>query len=114
MVNDAFTEFIKKERNGIIGQTVANTCLGIFGDEAQLLLALKDALKGKNFSSEFIIIEKGNNIYIEVKIIPTTFEDGRQGATIIIKNITNRKIAENAIKESEENLRKVLKKINKK
>jgi PAS domain S-box-containing protein len=114
MVNDAFIEFIKIERERIIGQTVTNTCIGVFRDEAQLLLAVREALKGRDFSEEFNLKEKGSSIYIKVKIVPTTFEDGRQGATLIVKNITDRKLAENAIKESEENFRNILKKMNKK
>jgi hypothetical protein len=46
--------------------------------------------------------------------MPTTFEDGRNGATLIIKNITQHKLAELALKGNQENFRDILKKGNKK
>ena len=56
---------------------------------------------------------KKEDIYCKVKIIPTTFEDGRHGVTLILSNITDHKIAENALRESQENFRYLLEKINK-
>jgi len=77
-------------------------------------VGINEALEGKNFRQE-IDFRKGNDFYFFViNIVPTTFEDGRQGVTMILKNITDRKIAENVLKESQENVRTLLKKMSKK
>ena len=114
MINDAFLDFIKSEREEILGQTIPNTILKFFKDDAELLLGINEALQGKDFSSDLNLERGGEEFHFSVKIKPTTFEDGRCGATLIVKNITRHKLAEDALKESEENLRSLLKKLNKK
>ena len=71
-------------------------------------------LDGKNYKQE-IDFKRNNELhFFIVKIMPTAFEDGRQGVTMILKNNTDRKIAENVLRESEENFRNLLKKMSKK
>ena len=114
MVNDAFLGFLNIERENVIGQTVPNTILAIFKDSGELLVGIQEALQGRDFSQEIDIEGEKEKYYFKIKIMPTTFEDGRHGATIIIKNTTNRMLAENALRESEKNLRNLLKKMDKK
>lgn len=114
MINDSFLGFLNIERKKVVGQTVPNAVLGIFKDSGELLVGIQGALQGSNFSQEVNIEGKDENNYFIVKIMPTTFEDGRHGATIIIKNNTDRMLAENALRESEQNFRHLLKKIDKK
>jgi PAS domain-containing protein len=57
---------------------------------------------------------KKEEIYCTIKIIPTSFNDGEHGVTIILIDNTDRKAAEKALKESQENFRTILDKINKK
>lgn len=114
MVNDAFLGFLNIDRENVIGQTVPNTILAIFKDSGELLVGIQEALQGRDFSQEIDIEGEKEKYYFKIKIMPTTFEDGRHGATIIIKNTTNRMLAENALRESEKNLRNLLKKMDKK
>lgn len=114
MVNNALLSFMKLERGNIIGQSVIETIKDFFKDEGELLVGMKEALQGRDYSQDIDFKGKGGNFYFKIKIVPTTFEDGRQGATIILKNNTDRKLAENALRESEENFRTLLKKMNKK
>jgi len=114
MANESFLNFLKRGKGNIIGESAQEIIQNIFKDNSEILVGIKEALEGKNFKQE-IDFKKGNDFYFfKINIIPTTFEDGRQGITIILKNITDRKIAENVLKESEENFRNLLKKMNKK
>jgi len=114
MINDSFLGFLKIGRENIIGQTVPNTILTIFEDSGELLVGIQEALQGRDFKQDINIEGDKEKLYFKIKIMPTTFEDGRNGATIIIKNTTNRMIAENALRESEQNLRNLVKKMDKK
>jgi signal transduction histidine kinase len=114
MINDAFLGFLNVERKNIIGQTVSNTILSVFKESGELLVGIQEALQGGDFSQDLDINGEKERYFFKVKIMPTTFEDGRHGATIIIKNTTNRMLAENALRESEQNLRNSLKKMGKK
>ena len=114
IVNSSFLEFIKLNREEIIGQKIDNILVKIFKDHTELLVGIKEALEGKNFSQDINLQKNKENYFFKVKVVPTTFEDGKQGGTIVIKNNTDHKIAEKILRESEESFRDLLNKINKK
>ncbi len=114
MINDALINFLRVERANIIGQSVVETVKDFFKDEGELLVGLKEALQGRDISLDIDFKGKGGYLYLKIKIVPTTFENGRHGATIILKNYTDKKIAENALRESKKNFRNLVKKMNKK
>ena len=110
MVNDAFLNFLNTSREEITGQIVPNTISLLFKDKSELILAIQEALNGRDYSTNINFEGLGQKFYFTIKIKPTTFEDGRHGATIIIKNNSGKMLAENALKESENNFRKLLQK----
>jgi PAS domain S-box-containing protein len=114
LINDSFLEFMKINRENIIGQTVHEIILRMFSDESELFLGIKEALDGRDYTKELDYENKKQRFFFIVKIKPTTFEDGKNGGTIIIKNKTGAMLAEKALRDSEENFRKLLKKISKK
>ena len=114
MVNDSFLNFMKIPREGIIGQTINGTISKVFRDHTEMLVGIQKALEGKKTSQDIDFNIEEENYFLRVNIVPTTFEDGRRGGTIVIKNNTNNKIAEIVLRESEKNFRNLLKKINKK
>jgi PAS domain S-box-containing protein len=114
MINNSFLYFLNTNRQNIIGETINDTLLKIFEENSEILIAIKETLDGKSYNKEIDIQDKGDSYYFIIKIVPTTFEDGRTGGTIIIKNNTDHKIAEQVIKESETNFKNLLKKLNKK
>ena len=114
MANQSFLKFLNINRGNIIGESVQEIIQQMFKDGSEILIGINEALEGKNFRQE-IDFKRGNDFYFFIiNIIPTTFEDGKQGVTLILKNVTDRKIAENVLKESEENFRSLLKKMNNK
>lgn len=114
MANDSFLNFMKIPREEILGQTINHTILKVFKDHTEMLVGIKEAIEGKNSTQDIDFQRNNEHYFFRVSIVPTTFEDGRNGGTIVIKNNTDHKIAENALRESEQNFRNLLKKINKK
>lgn len=114
MINDAFLDFMKSAREEILGQKIPEVVPSFLKDDGEVLIGMKEALQGRNFSKDLDLEGKGYRFYFSVKIMPTTFEDGRNGATLIIKNITQHKLAELALKGNQENFRDMMKKENKK
>lgn len=114
MVNDSFLNFLKTKKEKLMGQTIKDKILPIFQDDIDTSVAINEALEGKGFIKEIDFAGDDENIYFKIKVIPATFEDGRFGVALVIKNETNRKIAEKALRDNEKNLRKFLGKIDKK
>lgn len=114
MINDTFVRFFKIKRSNIVGEAIQDILLKIFEDAAEILIGINEALNGKNHKQEIDFKHNDDIYFFKINFIPTTFEDGRQGVSLILKNVTDRKIAENVLKESEENFRNLLNKINKK
>ena len=114
MINNAFLNFIGEERNVIIGQSSIYILKKFFKVNGEILVGIKDAIGGRDFTYDKEVTRKEDFFFFKIKIVPTTFEDGRHGATIILKNITDRKIAEKVLNESKEKFINLLKKLEKK
>jgi PAS domain S-box-containing protein len=108
MVNNSFLEFINSEREQIIGQSINYTFLPVINEEKNITSEIKDAIDGKKINKEMILQKNKEEIHFKIKIIPTTFEDGKNGAAIILKNVTQQKLAEKALRYSEQNLKNLL------
>jgi len=114
IVNNSFLHFIKLNREEVIGHRINNIIEKVFKNNTELLVGINEALEGKNFIQDINFQKNKNNYFFKVKVVPTTFEDGKQGGTLVIKNNTDHKIVEKILRESEENFRDLLSKINKK
>ena len=113
MVNDSFINFMGIPREQLLGQTINETFTKVFKDHTEMLVGIQEALEGKRITQDIDFLMNKEHYFFRIHIVPTTFEDGRHGGTIVIKNNTPHKIAENALRESEENFRNILKKIKK-
>jgi PAS domain S-box-containing protein len=113
-INNTFLEFLKTPKEKIIGHYVNNTILGFLEDEPEISQAIKEAIEGKGITRDIDFNRDEENIFLKIKIVPITFEDGSYGVTLIISNVTYHKIAEKALKESQNNFRNLLKKTDKK
>jgi len=114
LINDSFLDFLSKNRENIISEKLNDVLFKVFEDSSELIIAIQESIDGKRFKQEIDVEKDGEIHFFSVKIVPTTFEDGRTGGTIIIKNVTTHKVAENMIRKSQENFNDILKKINKK
>ncbi len=114
MINNTFLNFIDAEREELIGEKIDTSILDIFDGNDKVKKGINKALNGEEFIQEHNCKINKDKIFLKVKIIPTTFEDGKHGVAFIVQNKTDHKLAEDALRETEEKFRKFLEKIDRK
>ncbi|MBN2065548.1 MAG: PAS domain-containing protein [Candidatus Thermoplasmatota archaeon] len=114
MTNDPLLHFMRCERDDLIGRSVTDTSLSILEEELELSSDIQDALEGNEVTKELLFHVEGEERYCIIRILPTSFEDGENGATMILTDKTDQKVAEKTLRESEEKFRELLKKMNEK
>jgi len=113
MINDSFLDFIGMERINLIGQNVEDMFMKKFDNKLDIMPEIREAFNGNHCSKDISFNINEELLFLKIRIVPTTFEDGKIGVTIIIKNITDQKIAEQTLRENEKQLRLLLEKLNK-
>jgi PAS domain S-box-containing protein len=109
-VNDLFLKFTGVSREDLIGKKFSDITIDFLKD-----LPLDEILKGssekKIDTTEKKVIFAGDETYLRIKTASTIFDDGKEGITIIIEDITERKHAELALAEREKLYRSVIENI---
>jgi PAS domain S-box-containing protein len=72
---------------------------------------LKSALNGKRKNMELKLLVGKSVCFFNLKIVPTTFEDGLPGVTLILEDITERKTIEEKLRKSERRYRLLIESI---
>jgi len=102
-INDPFLAFIQQSREEILGSRFSS--LKVIGSSAEgFIKQVQQSLKKGIFDSVIGIIKPTPRFYYQ-KILPTVFDDGKQGMIIILEDITVKKTAELALHSSEEKFR---------
>ena len=98
-INDQFLQFLQIKREEVIGRQLEFLPIP---DPAihDLVLQLLAALNGEKVAEELEIQTEPARIFKQ-KAIPTVFDNGTQGITVILEEITARKKAEQALQQSE-------------
>jgi PAS domain S-box-containing protein len=98
--SDSFAVFNGCERRDILGTKLNRlpVPLGPDIDEAELLASLHG---GPVHNKEFRITKNGDDRIITARFNPTTFEDGGFGIALQLEDITERRLAEERVKENE-------------
>ncbi len=113
MVNDSLLAFMKASREAIIGQILDNTFLRMLDGDDDLFSSIRDAFEGEQLTRDFSFQMDGDEFYFRINIIPTAFEDGKYGITLVIRDRTQQGMAEKALRESEEKFGRLLEKMKK-
>jgi PAS domain S-box-containing protein len=109
-VNDNFLKLVCMEREDLLGQRMEDVSLPVF-DTAEIMSNLEAALKGEQIKREMECSVGEIDYCFNVKIVPTTFEDGLPGVTVILENITEHKRMEEELRKSEQHYRLLLESI---
>ena len=92
-VNENLLSVLGITSDDIIGQPI-DTFTSQFFQLPLIAQHAHAALNGKQLTSE----QPYNNLYLYIQHIPTTFDDGEPGVTLIIEDVTNRRTAEESMK----------------
>ena len=98
-MNDNLLKIIDLDRKDIIGKSIEDFSPPIF-QIPELISNAQKALSGDESTIETKFLIKEEERYFGIKHIPTTFDDGEPGVTIIIEDITVRKKSEKKMKQA--------------
>jgi PAS domain S-box-containing protein len=96
-VSENLLRFIEIQRSDVIGRTIQTFQVSFF-QLPELAQNAKKALEGTEQSIEKRYNQNNQVFYLRIKHIPTTFDDGEPGVTVVIEDITDRKQNEEKMK----------------
>jgi PAS domain S-box-containing protein len=105
--NDNFLTFAGKKPPQLYGRSLSSLNLRIL-KETPLLNWIVNALHGMSYSDEIEWKIDDRSISFQIKLIPTVFENGSAGVTLIFEDITEKKEAAAALKQSEARYRAIV------
>lgn len=91
--NENFLNLMDIERESILGNRIYDSSKELF-KIPEVLTSINNALDGEETTIETSVQIRSEKNYFKIKHIPTTFDDGRPGVTLIIKDITQQKRTE--------------------
>jgi PAS domain S-box-containing protein len=109
-VNDNMLQFVNAEREAIVGLSIEHFPNPMFVSQA-LNSRLREVIDGKEVTLETKIQGLDGEYYFYLRMLPTTFEDGSQGTTLLFQDITERKRIEETLRETNWNLRERVKEL---
>lgn len=109
--NDRILEIVRAERDDVIGKPIGESRLSAF-DHPLIRARIEDALGGDDVVEEVRFLRTGGELYFRMKILPTAFNDGSPGITIILEDITSQKLSEEALRTEEAKFRALVEDIN--
>lgn len=106
-VNNKFLELTDSKRDHLLGNKITDAKLLIL-DKLEISDQLEQALSGERIETEREIKFKDELRFFTINFIPMTFDDAKHGIFLVLKEISERKLAEISLKKSEEQYRLIL------
>jgi PAS domain S-box-containing protein len=106
-INDNFLKFLDMHKDALLGKDLAEPALS-FLQELPFQALLKKKPEQRELAAEISVLKNGSRSYFWTKVIPTVFDDGGQGLTVILEDITQQKKAQHELMESEEKFKSMI------
>jgi len=109
--NAALCRFVGEPREAICGIPMRDSALVAF-DHPLITARLREAMEGTESTDVLRYVRVEGELFYRVKIIPTVLNSGIPGVTVMLEDITERRRAEDALRESEQKYRALVEQIN--
>ena len=96
-LNDNYVDFSGYPREELLGTSILDRELPVLTDAIDPHI-FEEVLRGQDLSRELWWEADGEDFSFLIKMIPTVFDDGQPGATVILENITDLKRTEQELK----------------
>jgi len=108
--NDNLLAFEGRDCSDVIGRDLDEVRLLIFSDP-EVRARLGSPSNGQEYRKEMALKRGEDTSFFTISLVSTIFEDGSQGITVIVEDITERKKAEVSLKEQLQFLQELLDRI---
>ena len=88
-VNDQCLRLARKDKADLIGRTLEDVNLPVVSTPEAI--AIIEGLEKEQIITDLRYQTEGKDLFFQLQVIPTTFEDGEKGATLVLEDITERK-----------------------
>jgi PAS domain S-box-containing protein len=107
-INSPFLSILELEERDVVGKKIDYTRIPAFFEEEYSLLLrwISEGLSGIERRGELKLVEKDR--IFTCRITPAVFSEGQKGVSILLEDITARKLDEERIRESEERYRRLV------
>ncbi|MDT8357335.1 MAG: PAS domain S-box protein [Methanomicrobiaceae archaeon] len=110
--NSNFLNLFGKERDEVMGSYLFDILYPL-DQLREVEKKINKAFDGTEVTEEICIIRDDEELFFEMKIIPTAFADGSPGITLILEDITQQRRAQEALAQNEQRLRLLVERISK-
>jgi len=109
--NDPFITFLSATSKDLFGKNIEySPVFSVFEDiYGEFVDRIKEGIAGTEWMGELVLKERG--VTFSCRIAPTVFDNGQKGVSVILEDISERKRAEKALRESEGKLNAMLQSI---
>ena len=88
-VNDQCLKHLRQSKEDLIGRTIREAALPVVSTPEAL--AVIDELEREQVVADIRYAREDGEFFYQMQVIPTTFEDGEKGCTLVLEDITERK-----------------------
>ncbi|MCP1716137.1 PAS domain S-box-containing protein [Methanocalculus alkaliphilus] len=105
--NDLFVKTFVPSMEEVIGLSIHDAALPLITSPEGLAMIERNGTD-EHSTTDLRFKKDSEELFFQMQVIPTTFDDGEKGITIILEDITERKRMEEDLRESEERYRNIV------
>ncbi|KQC03628.1 MAG: histidine kinase, partial [Methanoculleus sp. SDB] len=88
-INDQCLKLLNRTKDDLIGLTMEEAALPVVSTRE--VLAIIEGLEKEQVITDLRYQSRGKDLFFRMQAIPTTFEDGEKGCTLVLEDVTERK-----------------------